>query len=429
MVGVDGDPLRSREHILLSNIIADSWRGGSSLDLASLISQVQSPRVKRVGVMELETFFPSKDRFALALKLNSLLASPSFRLWLEGSPLDIGSFLYTPAGKPRVSIFYIAHLSDAERMFFVSLLLNSLVGWMRIQSGTTSLRALLYIDEIYGYLPPVANPPSKRPLMTLLKQARAFGLGVLLATQNPVDLDYKALSNAGTWFIGRLQTDRDKLRILEALEGVAGASGGQIPRDEYDRIINSLDKRVFLMHNVHEAVPVVFETRWAMSYLRGPLTRDQIKSLMEPIKASGSAPLPKAEPSAKLAAPAEGTAESPPMLPPEIPQYFLPAAASKGEPIIYAPSLLGVAQVRYSDAKNGIDAVEEVCLVAPITDGIVPVDWNNAAVWGSPLPWRGVHRSHQSSLSCPRQQRTPRTMLPGKGNSPLGSWPIGDWSS
>ncbi|MEM4656802.1 MAG: hypothetical protein QXX77_00075 [Candidatus Methanosuratincola sp.] len=384
MIGVECDPLRSREHILLSKIIADSWKSGSSLDLSSLISQVQSPRIRRVGVMELETFFPSKDRFALAMRLNSLLASPSFRLWLEGAPMDIGTFLYAPGGKPRVSIFYIAHLSDAERMFFVSLLLNSLVGWMRLQSGTTSLRALLYIDEIFGYLPPVANPPSKAPLMALLKQARAFGLGVLLATQNPVDLDYKALSNAGTWFIGRLQTERDKLRILEALEGVAGASGGQIRREEYDRMISSLDKRVFLMHNVHEAAPVVFETRWAMSYLRGPLTREQIKILMKPVRASESAFPPKSEPGIKLAPHVAGTAQDLPVLPPEIPQYFLPATASKGETITYAPSLLGVAQVRYSDPKKGIDTLEEVCLVAPITDSIVPVDWRDAVVLKPP---------------------------------------------
>ena len=200
---------------------------------------------------------------------------------MEGEPLDVGSLLHTPEGKPRVAIFSIAHLSDAERMFFVSLLLNQMLGWMRTQSGTTSLRALLYMDEIFGYFPPVANPPSKTPLLTLLKQARAFGVGVVLATQNPVDLDYKGLANTGTWFIGRLQTERDKARVLDGLEGAAGSAGQGFDRAAIERILSGLSSRVFLMNNVHEDHPVVFETRWAMSYLRGPLTRAQIKTLMD----------------------------------------------------------------------------------------------------------------------------------------------------
>ena len=179
-------------------------------------------------MLDLESFFPAKDRFALAMALNNLLASPGFGAWLEGEPLDIGRLLHTPAGKPRVAIFSIAHLNDAERMFFVTLLLNQMLGWMRAQSGTTSLRALLYMDEIFGYFPPVANPPSKMPLLTLLKQARAFGLGVVLATQNPVDLDYKGLANTGTWFIGRLQTERDKARVLDGLEGAARQRGARV---------------------------------------------------------------------------------------------------------------------------------------------------------------------------------------------------------
>lgn len=215
LLGIEADPIQSREHILLSTILDQTWKRQEDLDLTALIQAIQSPPVSKIGVMDLESFFPSKDRFAFAMKLNNLLAAPGFQAWLEGEGLEIQSLFYTPAGKPRMAIFSIAHLNDAERMFFVTLLLGQLVGWMRAQSGTTSLRALLYMDEIFGYFPPVANPPSKLPLMTLLKQARAFGLGVVLATQNPVDLDYKGLANTGTWFIGRLQTERDKARVLE----------------------------------------------------------------------------------------------------------------------------------------------------------------------------------------------------------------------
>jgi hypothetical protein len=238
----------------------------------------------RIGMLDIESFYPSKERFELAMKLNNLLAAPGFSLWLEGESLDIDGLLHSPNGKPRVSIFYIAHLNDAQRMFFVSLLLNQIVGWMRTQSGTTSLRSILYIDEVFGYLPPIANPPSKTPLLTLLKQARAFGLGVVLATQNPVDLDYKAISNAGTWFIGRLQTERDKARVLDGLEGVFISGQKQFDRRSIDQILSALGNRIFLMNNVHENAPTIFETRWAMSYLRGPLTREQIKVLVEPLK-------------------------------------------------------------------------------------------------------------------------------------------------
>src|SRR5262245_6577694 len=226
LLAIDADPLQSREHILVSTILAAAWSKGEDLDLAALIARIQNPGVARIGVVDLESFFPAKDRFALAMRLNNLLAAPGFAAWLEGDPLDAATLLRTAAGKPRVSILSIAHLSDAERMFFVTLLLNQVLAWMRAQSGTTSLRAILYMDEIAGYFPPVAAPPAKTPLLTLLKQGRAFGLGVVLATQNPVDLDYKGLSNTGTWFLGRLQTERDKARVLEGLEGAAvGAKG------------------------------------------------------------------------------------------------------------------------------------------------------------------------------------------------------------
>ena len=218
------------------------------------------------------------------MQLNNLLAAPGFSAWLEGEALDVGQMLHSPGGKPRLAIFSIAHLNDAERMFFVTLLLSQTLGWVRAQSGTTSLRAILYMDEIFGYFPPVANPPSKQPLLTLLKQARAFGLGVVLATQNPVDLDYKGLANTGTWFIGRLQTERDKARVLEGLEGASASSGKKFDKQGMEQLLAGLGNRVFLMNNVHEDAPEVFQTRWTLSYLRGPLTRTQIKTLMDPLK-------------------------------------------------------------------------------------------------------------------------------------------------
>ena len=285
LLGIDADPIKSREHILISTILDAAWREGKALDIAALIQQIQSPPVTRVGVLELEAFYPAKDRFALAMALNNLLAAPGFSAWMEGEPLDIQHLLYTAAGKPRLAIFSIAHLNEAERMFFVSLLLNHALGWMRTQSGTTSLRALIYMDEIFGYLPPVANPPSKLAMLTLLKQARAFGVGMVLATQNPVDLDYKALSNAGTWLIGRLQTERDQMRVLDGLEGASANGGVPFDRQATGRVLSGLATRVFLMHNVHEDAPEVFESRWAISYLRGPLTRSQIKILMDPRRA------------------------------------------------------------------------------------------------------------------------------------------------
>src|SRR3954467_12338000 len=276
LAGVDAES-RGREHTFLSTLFASSWKAGRDLDLPSVIQQVQSPPFAKIGVLEVESFYPAKDRFALATQLNAMLAAPGFDEWLEGEPLAPGRHWDGPAGKPRVSIISLAHLDDAHRMFFVSLLLNEIVGWMRRQSGTSSLRAIVYMDEIAGYFPPVANPPSKAPLLTLLKQARAFGIGIVLATQNTVDLDYKGLSNIGTWFLGRLQTERDKARVLDGLEG---ASAGSFDRAAVDRILSALQKRVFLLHNVHDDNLVTFQTRWTLSYLRGPLSKEQVRSLM-----------------------------------------------------------------------------------------------------------------------------------------------------
>ncbi|MDH4341969.1 MAG: ATP-binding protein, partial [Nitrospira sp.] len=376
LLGIEADPIQSREHILLSTILDQTWKKEEDLDLASLIQAIQSPPVSKIGVMDVDSFFPSKDRFALAMKLNNLLAAPGFQAWLEGEALDIQSLMYTPAGKPRHAIFSIAHLNDAERMFFVTLLLSQMVGWMRAQSGTTSLRALLYMDEIFGYFPPVSNPPSKLPLMTLLKQARAFGLGVVLATQNPVDLDYKGLANTGTWFIGRLQTERDKARVLEGLEGASTSTGKRFDRGRMEQTLAGLGNRIFLMNNVHEDEPVVFETRWCLSYLRGPLTRTQIKTLMEPVR--GAVSTGSSAPTIKSTKGAKGGAR--PMLPPDVPQHFVPLRGSKpeGSELVYAPMLLGSSQIRFSDSKSGIDSTQDVAVLAPIADGPVAVDWDKA---------------------------------------------------
>jgi hypothetical protein len=386
----DADPVRSREHILLSTILSRAWAEGRDLDLAGLIQQIQAPPVAQIGVMAVDSFFPPKDRFELAMAVNNLLASPGFAPWLEGEPLDAGAFLRTTDGRPRLSICSIAHLGDAERMFFVTLLLGEVLAWTRSQPGTTSLRAILCMDEIAGYLPPVATPPSKAPLLTMLKQARAFGVGVVLATQNPVDLDYKALSNIGTWWLGRLQTERDVDRVLDGLEGAAAGAGRGYKRDDFRRIISGLGNRVFLMNNVHDDGPELFQTRWTMSYLRGPLTRAQLKALptggsaapvtRAPVVLQASAP-PAPPPAAPAgpATPASSPAAGParPVLPPEVPQYFLPG----GGP--YAPFVYGSVTVTFTDAKAGLDLEQELSLLAPVTDGPVPVDWAQAQPVGT----------------------------------------------
>ncbi len=334
LVGVSADPLRSREHILLSSILDAFWEQGRSLDLAGLIGAVQKPPFGKVGVFDLETFYPARERLELAMAINNLLASPGFEAWLAGEPLDVQRLLYTAEGKPRISIVSIAHLTDAERMFVVTLLLNELVSWMRGQAGTSSLRALFYMDEIFGYFPPSAMPPSKLPMLTLLKQARAFGVGCVLATQNPVDLDYKGLSNAGTWFIGRLQAERDKDRVVEGLQS---ALPGGIDKPELERLISGLGKRTFLMRNVHDEIPVVFRTRWALSYLRGPLTLAEIGTLMSPRKAAA------AESAAAATAPASPAATAAastvrPVLPPGLAEIFLAADPGSGE-VTYRPRM------------------------------------------------------------------------------------------
>ncbi len=384
LVGVDADPIQSHPAVLLANVFGHEWRAGRGLTLESLIRLIQQPPFDKLGVLDVESFLPAKERQALALRLNNLLASPGFATWLEGVPLDIARILHTAAGKPRIAVFSIAHLNDAERMFFTSLLFNQLLGWMRGQPGTTSLRALCYMDEIFGFLPPTANPPSKKPLLTMLKQGRAFGLGMLLATQNPVDLDYKALSNIGTWFLGRLQTERDKLRVLDGLEGAAGTQAPGFDRAAIERLLSGLGNRVFLMHNVHEDGPVLFQVRWAMSYLRGPLTRTQIKQLTDPLRAAAA---PAATPTAATAAaaaanpmalPAAAAPPAPgagarPAVGHGVVERFAPAAGPEAP--LYRPALLRAATVHFASAKAGIEGSRSVRTVHPLTAS--GVDWDH----------------------------------------------------
>jgi len=321
MAGIDAEPGRSREHLLVSAIVDALWKSGQEVDFGTLVRAIPAPPIERVGFLELENFFPAADRFQLAGKLNTVAAAPGFDAWLHGEPLDVGRLLWTPAGKPRVSVISIAHLNDAQRMAFVTLLAGQAVSWMRSQAGTSSLKALFFMDEVFGYLPPTANPPSKTPLLTLLKQARAFGLGIVLATQNPVDLDYKALSNAGTWFLGRLQTARDKARVLDGLEGAASSSGAGFDRARVDRLLAGLEQRMFLLHSVHDDDETVFQTRWTMSYLRGPLLREEIKRL----QGAGPAPetvTPRRNPFATGAGGAGGAGPRP-LLPPGVREVFL----------------------------------------------------------------------------------------------------------
>jgi hypothetical protein len=396
LLGVGADPVNSREHILLSKVLETAWRVGRDLDLPAMIHDVQKPPFAMVGAVPIDSFLSTKDRDALAMRLNNLLASPSFASWLTGEPLDVQRLLYTPEGKPRLSILTIAHLGDEERMFFVTLLLNELISWMRSQSGTSSLRAILYMDEVFGYFPPTANPPAKKPMLTLLKQARAYGVGCVLATQNPVDLDYKGLSNAGTWLLGRLQTERDKARVLDGLEGASAEAGAKFDRASMERMLSALGKRVFLMNNVHDSQPTVFQSRWALSYLAGPLTRTQISTLMEDRKAAtptSSPPVPspsrgglgrgkEAGTRATAASPTSSQAASRPLLSSDIPQRFWPVddAQSSSNGITYRPALLGHGRIHYVQAASNFDVWREVAVLKSVDGELAASPWSGADV-------------------------------------------------
>ncbi len=389
LLGVEADPITSREHILLANVLESAWRAGTALDMVGLINAVQKPAFDKIGAFDLETFYPAKDRLKLAMQINNLLASPGFATWMSGEPLDAQRLLFTPEGKPRLAIISIGHLSDSERMFIVTLVLNEVIAWMRNQSGTSSLRAILYMDEIFGYFPPTANPPSKQPMLTLLKQARAFGLGCVLATQNPVDLDYKGLSNCGTWLIGRLQTERDKMRVIEGLESaLAGAAG--YDKQTLEKMMSNLTQRVFLMRNVHDDQPILMKSRWALSYLRGPLTGPEIARVMAPRKAAAvtsSAPTAAATATSAAATATAATAAataamavSRPAIAGDIAEYFLPASRGSG-PLSYRPMIMGLAKLHFADAKLGLDQWQTAAYVAPLSDD------GKDALWGESQPY------------------------------------------
>ena len=381
LMGIEADPINSQEHILISKILEHAWRDGKNLDLGKLIGQIQKPPFERVGIMELDDFFSKKERQKLAMTMNNLLASPSFASWLEGEPLDIKKMLHTDEGKPCISVVSISHLTDQERMFFVTILLNEMLSWMRTQAGTSSLRALLYMDEVFGYFPPTKNPPSKQPMLTLLKQARAFGLGVVLATQNPVDLDYKGLSNAGTWFLGRLQTERDKARVLEGLEGASSQAGASFDRGEMEETLAGLGSRVFLMNNVHDDQPVVFETRWAMSYLRGPLTRDQIQDLVDQdpnYDADQVAAAQAASAPAKLEGAAakelEPAVDQQALVPDSVDQFFVEPNDRIGqdERLVYRPVLMGRGRLHFVKSTYKLDQWQEMTFLSSVKGGEMP---------------------------------------------------------
>ena len=402
LVGVNADPVRSREAIILATIFEFYWRKNKDLDLTKLITSIQKPPVRKLGVFDVDTFYPEKDRFQLAMAFNSLIASPNFQSWLQGEPLDIDNLLYTKQGKPRHCIFYLAHLSERERMVVVTLLLEKVLIWVRRQTGTTSLRALLYFDEVFGFMPPVAEPPSKRPLITLLKQSRAFGLGCVLVTQNPVDIDYKALTNTGTWFIGKLQTERDKSRVLEGLKGATSQTGGKNDKN-YSELIGSLTSRVFLYHNVHENQPLVFNTRWVMSYLRGPLTRPQVRQLMLNRKnLTGTLETTNSYSSMLVndfkdeVSASQDLSRNPPTLALGIPQVFFPIQilASQAEQTLtqktnisitikkiqlhYKPVIFASSTVRFLDRKSKIDQQIEKKLVLRDLEKTTFLDWKSA---------------------------------------------------
>ncbi len=408
MAGLEADPVQSREHILLSHLFERAWRAGERLDMPTLIRAIQQPPIAQVGVFELDAFFPQKDRFALAASLNNLIASPGFETWRSGEPLEIEALLRTDDGRPRASIFYLAHLGDDERLFFVTLLLGQLTAWLRRQGGTTTLRALLYFDEIFGYCPPYPrNPPTKLLLLGLIKQARAMGLGIVLGTQNPVDLDYKGLANIGTWFIGRLRTERDKARVVDGLASVASESGSGLERDELEAALGRLPSRVFVLHNVHAAHPIVFQSRWAMSFLRGPLTKQEIRNLklevggraLQVVGSVSEIVNPQSEiaaPSSSFISHPSSLLPHPPTLPLEVTQFFLPptlavewavrqwetreskTALIENRQLVYAPHWLGAGSVRIADRKRGIDYRHSEARLHAATAKAALIEWDKA---------------------------------------------------
>ncbi|MEE9326201.1 MAG: DUF87 domain-containing protein [Cocleimonas sp.] len=369
LIGIEADPVESKEYILLAQLITRSWLDNNDLSLEDLIGQIISPPFKKIGVLPLEAFYSQTDRFKFATKFNAIIASPTFKAWLEGETLDIQKLLYDDNGKAKIAIFSISHLSDNERMFFVTLLLNKYIAWMRRQSGTSALKTLLYMDEIYGFFPPIKNPPSKEPMLLLLKQARAYGVGVVLSTQNPVDLDYKGLSNMGTWFIGRLQTNQDIARVID---GLGGKVGSNFDKTEIKNLLSNLKKRTFFLKSAHLDDVRLFGTRWVLSYLKGPLKRDEIASLMQQQKQ-------------KLDAHQEDEIHQKPIKTDGFENYSNVHSSinqhykiSLGQTNKFTPSLMANYTLNFFNQTRAIDEEEIKCIGIQLTVQDRDIEWNNA---------------------------------------------------
>lgn len=277
LVGRDPDPAKSREHVLLSVLAEHRLGAGESADLGTLMSDLLNPPLSEVGVLPINAFLKKNERSSLAAALNNLMASPTFCSWRKGTSLDVGEWVAQKNGRTPAVIVSVAHLDEEERALVLGVLLEEILSWVRGLRGTDKLRALVVFDEVYGFMPPhPSNPPTKRPLVALMKQARAFGVGVVVATQNPMDLDYRALSNAGFWCIGRLQTDADRARVLDGLMGSVSAL--RRTETELGRYLQHLAPRWFILQNTHvpNAEPVVLNPRHAISLLRGPMTRTEL---------------------------------------------------------------------------------------------------------------------------------------------------------
>lgn len=390
LVGIESDPLSGREHILMANLIIRAWDNGEDMDLPILLGQIMDPPMRRLGILELDTFFPAKDRQALAMKMNGLLASANFQAWSQGEPLDIQKMLWDENNKPRAAVVSLGHLEESERHFAITLILSRLISWMRNQSGTGELRCLVYIDEVMGLAPPVGNPSTKKPILTLLKQARAFGVGLVLSTQNPVDLDYKAISNAGTWLIGRLQTEQDKNRLVDGLR----AADGGVDVAEVERTISGLGKRQFILRTTKSSDLPLLTSRWAMSYLAGPLTRDQIKDLNQGYEPSQATQAASGSPSAGEDKPAPALADDESTMAPKTPKstpvrYVHSAApwlgsvgATPGGTRLTA-ALAARVKLLFDDTKSKLRHTEEWEAIIPLTgatldlDKAVPVDFDD----------------------------------------------------
>ncbi|WP_294950975.1 DUF87 domain-containing protein [Sulfurovum sp.] len=369
LVGITADPLDSKEYILLAQIITRAWLAEEDLSIEMMIGKIIHPPFSKIGVLPLDDFYSQDARFKLATRFNALLASPSFSLWLQGDSLDIQKLLYDENGKARIAIFSIAHLNDDERMFFVTLLLNKYIAWMRRQSGTSALKTLLYMDEIFGYFPPTKNPPSKEPMMLLLKQARAFGVGIVLSTQNPVDLDYKGLSNIGTWFIGRLQTTQDIERVID---GLGGKVGSDFNKNEIKTLLANLKKRTFFLKSAHLDDIRLFTTRWVLSYLKGPLKRDEIAVLMEGQKRQHQENKKQKSAITVRKAEALGSFQN---VDGSIPQYYEPDPSGQNT---FYPTLGAKATVHFFNQSRGIDEEKDLLLSLEADASLQQISWDEA---------------------------------------------------